>query len=167
MMPFVRGFIAFSSAARSGAKVFSSKGTTTGVPPAALTNHEFVPVLAQSAQGDGQGRRRAAGHIYRVGGHARAETRIDVVRDGFAYCRVTLGGSVAVQDGVVWKSEQFFRRLFHAVGGGHVGIAKRKVVHFVRADLCGSLFAEFEKLADDGAVAAKLVHSLVEHIDLD
>ena len=124
---------------------------------------ELVAGLCERVQGHRERRRRAAGHVDEIGGDARAESPFERIRDRSAHARVALRRGVAVHRAGVFGRNYFQRRLAHAVRGGDIGIAERKVEHILRADFRRAALAEFEKFPDDAAAAAEPVHGLVVH----
>ena len=76
---------------------------------------------------------------------------------------VALAGAVAVQVHRFLVGQQ----VLHGGGkfrrAGHAGVAQRVIEHILISDLCGTLFAVHEGLADDALIAEHRAVGLIQH----
>ena len=80
-----------------------------------------------------------------------------------AEARVALTGAVAVQVDRFFIGQQVLHGFGELSRAGHAGVAQRVIEHILISDLCGTLFAVHEGLADDALIAEHRAVSLVQH----
>ena len=80
-----------------------------------------------------------------------------------AEARVALTGTVAVQVYRFLVGQQILHGGSELLRAGHAGVAQRVIEHILISDLCGTLFAVHEGLADDALIAEHRAVGLIQH----
>ena len=80
-----------------------------------------------------------------------------------AEARVALTGAVAVQVYRFFVGQQVLHGGSELLRAGHTGVAQRVIEHILISDLCGTLFAVHEGLADDALIAEHRAVGLIQH----
>ena len=123
---------------------------------------DLVARLGHGRHADGDGGRRAHGHVDVLGRRVDAKTAADAVGDGRAHLGHAARGRVAVQrHGRLLQQRE--RGVLHGVGRGHARVADAEVEHVLIADLRLARHAVREQLANRARLVPQPTHPLVHH----